>query len=175
MWNLTTNATVINDHPRLLVVDIFKRIYPMNTLIFIDILIETFPVPIQTIQYDRGSEFIANAVQNWLIALVQRTMQNVFYFSIDHKYPNLTNSLGEWILEYNDQHIHDSPNMALMEGLSGKVHKTPYREEVASQYNPHKEWLGIRDYKTDQHLTCLYSSEVDTVLHALSSTEKQGA
>ena len=156
MWNLTTNATVINDHPRLLVVDIFKRIYPMNTLIFIDILIETFPVPIQTIQYDRGSEFIANAVQNWLIALVQRTMQNVFYFSIDHKYPNLT-------------------NMALMEGLSGKVHKTPYREEVASQYNPHKEWLGIRDYKTDQHLTCLYSSEVDTVLHALSSTEKQGA
>lgn len=187
--------TAIDDHSRVLVADVFKRISAKNTLKFLEFLIEAFPVPIQTIQTDRGSEFMAEAVQKWLkencikyrpnkpgsphlngkVERVQRTMLDEFYSSINYKDPDMTNALGEWVLLYNYQRIHGSLGVTPMERLSEKLHETPYREEVASQYEPQKERLYVREYKMDQRLARLFSGEVETVSNAPSSIEKQGA
>lgn len=44
-------------------VDLYPQRTVANTLEFLEILVEAFPNPIQRIQTDRGSEFIAEKVQ----------------------------------------------------------------------------------------------------------------
>jgi transposase InsO family protein len=59
--------TAIDDCTRFRILEIYTKKNAVNTLDFIDKMIEQFPFPIQRVQTDRGTEFFAVEVQEKLM------------------------------------------------------------------------------------------------------------
>ena len=59
--------TAVDDCSRFRVLAVFPRRIGANTLLFLDLVIEEMPFPIQRIQTDRGREFFAATVQEKMI------------------------------------------------------------------------------------------------------------
>jgi transposase InsO family protein len=113
--------TAVDDCTRYKVLALFQRRIAANTLTFIDQAIEEMPFPIQRIQTDRGREFFAYKVQEYLmecgvkfrpnkprsphlngkVERAQKTDLVEFYATVDPANPRLARLLGEWQHFYN--------------------------------------------------------------------------
>ncbi len=156
--------TAIDDCTRCLVVGLFPRRTAANTLEFLEQLLEEIPFPIQRIQTDRGTEFMAAAVQerlfeyrikyrplrprsphlNGKVERVQKTVLAEFYATIDLHAPDLADELAYWQTYYTWHRPHGA--------LQGKppldrwlelTKITPYSDEVLEQFDLRKEYRRL--------------------------------
>lgn len=120
--------TAIDDCTRYQVLEIYQHRTAQNTLDFLEKVIEEMPFPIQRIQTDRGREFFAYKVQEWLlehsikfrpirphsphlngkVERAQRTDLEEFYATANLQGPGLRDKLSEWQHFYNWERIHGS-------------------------------------------------------------------
>lgn len=159
--------TAIDDCTRYKILALYKRRTALNTLDFLEQVMDRMPFPIQRIQTDRGQEFFAYEVQeklmeygikfrpikpasphlNGKVERSQRTDLDEFYSSIDIKSPKLIEELGYWEQYYNWDRPHSSlegktPNEKYME----LIQQTPLHEEVSAKYDPSKENIVVQSY-----------------------------
>lgn len=120
--------TAIDDCTRYKALALYNRRTAVNTLNFLDQVIKRMPFPIQRIQTDRGQEFFAYTVQEYLrerkikfrpikplsphlngkVERTQRTDLDEFYSSVDPKDSELQNKLMVWEKYYNQHRVHSS-------------------------------------------------------------------
>ncbi len=113
--------TAVDDYTRYKVLAIFRKRTAANTLKFIDQVIEEMPFPIQRLWTDRGTEFFAYRVQEYLaeccikfrpnkpasphfngkVERAQKTDLAEFYATIDLNSPDIHDLLAEWQHFYN--------------------------------------------------------------------------
>jgi transposase InsO family protein len=117
--------TAVDDCTRIRVLTLYKRRSAVNSLLFLEKVIEEFPFPIQRIQTDRGREFLAYAFQeklmeygikfrplkpasphlNGKVERSQRTDLEEFYPTVDLRAEDLLEQLGVWQTHYNEHRI----------------------------------------------------------------------
>lgn len=161
--------TAIDDCTRYQVVEIYSSRNAQNTLDFLEKVIEEMPFPIQRVQTDRGQEFFAYKVQEWLMAYcnkfrpirprsphlngkverAQKTDLDEFYATTSLRDPVLRDRLGEWQHYYNWERIHGSIGKTLMDRYFELMNKTPYWDEVQSRYDPAKEIYHAQSFLVD--------------------------
>jgi transposase InsO family protein len=171
-------STAIDDYSRFVVAEIYSRRTAANTLDFLDFVLDAFPVAIQRIQTDQGSEFMADKVQLWLMELhikfrpikpgsphlngkverVQRTMLTEFYSWANLKSKTLSDDMGEWLMYYNYQRIHGSLGCTPVDKLCERIYNAPTSDDVFDAFDPAKERFRDRDYEYDQLLAQLKST-----------------
>jgi transposase InsO family protein len=160
--------TAIDDCTRYRVLGLYKRRTAANTIKFIDKLIEEMPFPIQRIQTDRGTEFFAIKVQEYLMKFSikfrpvrpgaphlngkversQRTDFEEFYSTVDLKWPDLEDQLQEWQHFYNWDRPHGSlGSLSPMDKYFQVIKKTPFWNEVIANYDTKKEELQEQNYR----------------------------
>jgi transposase InsO family protein len=171
--------TAVDDCTRYKVLALFPKRTATNTLTFIDQVIEEMPFPIQRIQTDRGREFFAYKVQEYLMDIgikfrpikpasphlngkverAQKTDLIEFYATVDIKSPDLRQLLGEWQHFYNWFRPHGSlKGNTPMERYFELNEKTPFSWEVEELYDASKERLQIQNYRLDLELARLKRS-----------------
>jgi transposase InsO family protein len=160
----------IDDCSRYKVLGLYPRRTAANTIDFLERVIEEMPFPIQRIQTDRGREFFAYKVQDWLkkhrikfrpikprsphlngkVERGHKTDLLEFYATADLDDPSLHDRLDEWQHFYNWQRAHSS--------LGGKTpmdrwyelsNKIPYWDDVERNYIPDNEPTREQNYKLD--------------------------
>lgn len=161
--------TAVDDCTRYLVVEIYPRRTANNTLLFLDKVIEEMPFPIQRIQTDRGTEFMAYKVQerlmDWRIKFrpnrpgaphlngkverAQKTVLDEFYALVDMDDSELSLRLSEWQHFYNWYRKHGSIGTTPMEKLGQLYPKTPYLDEIEEFFDSDKEYLRAFSYLND--------------------------
>ena len=171
--------TAIDDFSRFVVAEIYPRRNAANTLDFLEFVLDAFPVSIQRIQTDRGSEFMADKVQFRLMELhikfrpikpgsphlngkverVQRTMLTELYSLTNLKSETLSDEMGVWLMYYNYQRIHGSLGTPPVEKLCQRIHDAPTSDDVFDAFEPAKERFRDRNYEYDQMLAQLKSAE----------------
>lgn len=168
--------TAIDDCTRYRVLSLYKRKTAKNTLDFIDKVIEEMPFPIQVVQTDRGGEFFALKVQKMLMKYsikfrpikpysphlngkVERSQQTdlqEFYATIDLEnisFEELDEELGYWQHHYNWYRPHSAlGGMTPMDKYDKLSSKTPFWDEVISQYDPSQEFIREQNYAQDRKL-----------------------
>jgi transposase InsO family protein len=170
--------TAVDDCTRYLVVEIYPRRTANNTLLFLDKVAEEMPFPIQRIQTDRGTEFMAYKVQerlmewrikfrpnrpgaphlNGKVERAQKTVLGEFYALVDLDDVELSLRLSEWQHFYNWFRKHGSIGTTPMEKLGQLYPKTPYLDEIAEFFDPDKEYLRAFSYLDDLALQKLKRS-----------------
>ncbi|KIE04088.1 Transposase, partial [Candidatus Jidaibacter acanthamoeba] len=120
--------TAIDDCTRYKILGIYKRRTSLNTVNFLECVIKHMPFPIQRIQTDRGQEFFAYLVQDYLkekkikfrpikafsphlngkVERSQRTDLDEFYTSINPNASDLPDKLKVWEEYYNKQRSHSA-------------------------------------------------------------------
>ncbi|KJV76900.1 transposase family protein [Rickettsia hoogstraalii str. RCCE3] len=113
--------TAIDDCTRYKILALYKRRTAINTVSFLEQVLERMPFPIQRIQTDRGQEFFAYIVQDYLkehkikfrpikplsphlngkVERSQKTDLDEFYSSIDIRSIELPKQLHNWEHYYN--------------------------------------------------------------------------
>jgi transposase InsO family protein len=173
--------TAIDDCTRYKVVTLYPRRTAKNTLDFLEQLRERMPFHCQRIQTDRGQEFFAYEVQEYLrkrkikfrpikpfsphlngkVERAQRTDLDEFYSSVNIKDHDLQIKLRDWEKHYNRQRPHSS--------LQGKTPWEKYKElestipclsAVQKNYIPSKEPFVMQNYKHDQRLKSIQKHNV---------------
>ncbi|WP_419778810.1 IS481 family transposase [Maridesulfovibrio sp.] len=161
----------IDDCSRYKVMGLYPRRTAANTIRFLDRVVEEMPFPIQRVQTDRGREFFAYKVQEWLkeycikfrpikpysphlngkVERGHKTDLQEFYATADLSAPDLHDKLDEWQHFYNWHRPHSS--------LGGKTpmdryyelnKKTPFSDEVVANYFPEEEPIREQHYKREQ-------------------------
>ncbi len=170
--------TAVDDCTRYQVLEIYSRRTAENTLDFLEKVVEEMPFPVQSVQTDRGREFFAYKVQEWLMAScikfrpirprsphlngkverVQRTDLEEFYALVDFSDPNLKGRLSEWQHYYNWERIHGAIHMPPIDRYFELIDKTPYWIEVENNFNPTKEKIREQSYELDSTLVKLKRS-----------------
>ena len=156
--------TAIDDYTRYRVLRLYKRRTAVDTINFIEDVLEEKPFPVQSIQTDRGAEFFAYRVQEsppeWRIKFrpnrtaaphlngkaerSQKTNKLEFYPAVDLDHPELDRLLGEWQHCYNWQRPHSAfDGKTPMDRYFDLIWQTPYREDALEGYNPEKELYRI--------------------------------
>ena len=172
--------TALDDCSRFRVLGLYPRATGKNTLLFLDRVIEEMPFPIQRIQTDRGGEFFAEDVQRRLMAefikfrpiaprsphlngKVERSQltDRVEFWSIHSaKEVGIEQRLEEWQFDYNWRRPHGSLGGATPAMRSGEMaEQIPLREVVALAYDLRNERMRYRDWKVDQAINSLRTSE----------------
>jgi len=151
--------TFVDDCTRYLVCALYPRRSAANTLDFLERVLDEIPFPIQRLQTDNGSEFLAYQVRDHLLALgikqrpirpasphlngkverVQKTVLDEFYATTALDSPSLDEDLGVWLVEYNDRRIHGSLGKTPMQCWAELNAKTPEWDNVIEQFDPKKE------------------------------------
>ena len=160
--------TAVDDCTRYRVLGLYKRRTAANTIKFIDKLIEEMPFPIQRIQTDRGTEFFAIKVQEYLMKFSikfrpfrpgaphlndkversQRTDLEEFYSTVDLKAPDLEDQLQEWQHFYNWNRPHGSNGgLTPMDKYFQISEETPFWNKVIANYETKKEELQEQSYR----------------------------
>ncbi len=108
--------TAVDDCTRYRVLAVFPRRTAASTLVFLERVIEEMPFPVQRVQTDRGREFFAMAVQQWLmdhcikfrpnrpasphlngkVERSQKTDREEFWVVTDPRIPDVELRLAEW-------------------------------------------------------------------------------
>ena len=161
--------TAVDDCTRYRVLALYKRRTAANTIKFIDKLIDEMPFPIQRIQTDRGGEFFALKVQEYLMKFSikfrpirpgaphlngrversQRTDLDEFYSSVNLKSQDLEDQLQEWQHFYNWNRPHGSlGGLSPMDKYFLLSEKTPFWDEVEELYDDIKEQYQEQNYRT---------------------------
>jgi transposase InsO family protein len=169
--------TAIDDCSRFVVADLYPRRTAANTLDFLDLVLDSFAVPVQCLQTDRGGEFLAFKVQlrlrelciklrpnrpaaphlNGKVERVQQTMWREFYSSTDLSQANVADELGAWLLYYNYQRIHGSLGTTPIERFCERAQSAPLWEDVMDAYDPTQERYHEREYAQDQRLAQVHA------------------
>jgi hypothetical protein len=137
------------------VLAIFRRRTAASTVAFLERLLEELPFPVQRVQTDRGREFFAVLVQQWLmdhgikfrpikpasphlngkVERSQKTDREEFWAVADLNSPDLELRLAEWQHYYNWDRPHGSLNGETpIERLHTKSEDTPFWDEVEAKY-----------------------------------------
>jgi transposase InsO family protein len=161
--------TAVDDCTRYRVLGLYNRRTASNTIKFIDKLIEEMPFSIQRIQTDRGTEFFAIKVQEYLkkfsikfrpirpgaphlngkVERSQRTDLDEFYSSVNLKAEDLEDQLQEWQHFYNWDRAHGSlGGLSPMDKYFLVSEKTPFWDEVEANYDDSKEQFQEQNYRT---------------------------
>ena len=171
--------TAIDDCTRYRVLRLYKRRTAVNTLDFIDCVLEEMPFPIQRFQTDRGREFFALKVQkrlmdygikfrpnkpgsphlNGKVERSQKTDKAEFYATTDLSSEDLEYQLAVWQHYYNWNRPHSAHNgKSPMEKFFDLIDETPFSDEVSSQYRSSNERVQDANYKVDLELQRLKRS-----------------
>lgn len=162
--------TAVDDCTKYQVVEIYSRRTAENTLDFLEKVIEEMPFPVQRVQTDRGREFFAYKVQEWLmgscikfrpmrprsphlngkVERAQRTDLEDFYDNVNLQDTHLRDRLSEWQHYNNWERIHGAIRMAPINRYLELKDKTPYWYEVEANYDPTKEHIGNNLMKSIQ-------------------------
>ena len=131
---------------RYLVAALYPRRTAANTLDFLEQVLDEIPFPIQRLQTDNGTEFMAYKVRDELFAMcikhrpippriphlngkverVQQTMLTEFYATTSFDSPSLENELGVWLLDYNYRRVHGSIGKTPMQRWKELNEQTPF-------------------------------------------------
>lgn len=160
----------VDDCSRYRVLGLYPRRTAANTIQFLERVVEETPFPIQRMQTDRGREFFAYKVQEWLqeycikfrpikpasphlngkVERSHKTDLQEFYATADLKDPNLQDRLFEWQHFYNWHRPHSSlGGKAPVERLHELSSKTPFQFEIDEQYEIENEPIREQNYKID--------------------------
>jgi transposase InsO family protein len=154
--------TVIDDFSRFLVAELYPRRTAAHTLDFVELVLDSYTVPVQVIQTDRGQEFMAFKVQQHLrghrikfrpirpgsphlngkVERVQRTVKEEFYSSLsvrDYGLDELNDELGSWVMFYNYQRFHSAFGETPVHRSCSRIHDAPLWGEVYEAYDEEAE------------------------------------
>lgn len=150
---------------------------------FLERIVEEMPFPIQRFQTDRGREFFATTVQNWMRA------NSIKFRPIKPRFPHLNGKversqkidltefwavtsakdskralrLAEWQHYYNWRRPNGSLNgKTPMDVFFEKIHEVPLTEDIATLYNPRKERFREADYRLDLQLQAIFQEDAGT-------------
>lgn len=162
--------TAVDDCTRYRVLAVFPRRTAASTLAFLERLLEEMPFPVQRVQTDRGREFFAESVQQWLmdhcikfrpikpasphlngkVERSQKTDREEFWATADLNSPDLELRVAEWQHYYNWDRPHGSLNgQTPIEMLHTKSENTPFWDDVEAKYDPGRERFQVAHYQTD--------------------------
>jgi len=168
--------TAVDDCSRYRVLGLYARRTAVNTLDFLDRVIEEMPFPIQRVQTDRGREFFAEKVQRRLMSLgikfrpnkprsphlngkVERSQQtdlHEFWAIVDLKAADLGSQLAEWQHFYNWDRPHGALNgKSPIDRVCDLLDSTPLSGEVFNAYDPSRERIRHPEYAIDLRLAGL--------------------
>ena len=171
--------TAVDDCSRFRVLGVFSRRSATQTLSFLERVVEEMPFAIERIQTDRGGEFFAEQVQNWLarhyikfrpipprsphlngkVERSQLTDLQEFWTRHDGREPEIALRIEEWQFEYNWRRPHGSlGGKTPIERTCERSELTPLHEAVAERYDATRERLRHRDYRIDQKLGALFAA-----------------
>lgn len=150
----------VDDCTRYRVLGLFPRRSAIHTIAFLDRVVEEMPFPIQRVQTDRGREFFALSVQQWLkrhaikfrpirpasphlngkVERSHRTDLAEFYATADLKAPDLPEQLALWQHPYNWDRPHSSlAGKTPIDRVCELAERTPLHEDVDGLYDPENE------------------------------------
>jgi len=133
----------------------------------------TFPV--QWIQTDRGKEFFAYKVQDWLmeysirfcpirpgqphlngkVERSQQTILNEFYAIADLSSKNLSDQLAEYQHYFNWDRLHGSLGKTPMDRFHELIHQPLFWDEVIEKYDDVEKRYRVQNYAQDMELSRL--------------------
>jgi transposase InsO family protein len=171
--------TAVDDCTRYMVIGLYPRRTASHTLDFLERVFEETPFPIQRFQTDRGREFFAYKVQEYLMEIgikfrpikprsphlngkverAQKIVLDEFFSTVAISSADLADQLQEWQHFYNWHRGHGSHNgKTPMDRFFEKIHQTPFRDEVEAAYDPAKEYIRDQDYRADLRVRKLINS-----------------
>ena len=163
--------TAVDDCSRFRVLGLYPRRSGKHTLAFLDRVIEEMPFPIQRVQTDRGTEFFAEKVQEWLRdnfikfrpipprsphlnGKVERSqLTDLQEFWAIRSKPSVADAeeIDYWQFDYNWRRPHGSLNgktpVERIAEVSGLI---PDRDAIAIAYDPNREPLRFSNWEADQ-------------------------
>jgi transposase InsO family protein len=165
-----------------MVAELYPRRTAAHTLDFLELVLDSFAVPVQCVQTERGSEFIALKVQIFLrqhsvkyrplrpgslylngkVERAQRTAKAEFWSSIDLDQPDLADEFGTWVMYYNYQRVHSSLGVTPIDRFCERIYDTPEWADVVETYALGKERLHERDYHQDRLIQQLKAGKPKT-------------
>lgn len=166
----------VDDCTRYRVLGLFPRRNGIHTIAFLERVVEEMPFPIQRVQTDRGREFFALSVQQWLKQAaikfrpirpasphlngkVERSHQTdlaEFYATADLKAPDLAEQLALWQHAYNWERPHSSLGGSTpIDRVCELAEQTPLHEELDNLYDPEQEPIRHPQYAVDIALRTL--------------------
>jgi transposase InsO family protein len=124
--------TLVDDCTRYLVAALYPQRTAATTLAFLDHALPQVPFPIQRLQTDNGTEFLAYKVRDRLLELrikhrpirprtphlngkgerAQTTVLDEFYATTSLDSPTLADDLEDWLTDYNYRRVHGSLGMS---------------------------------------------------------------
>ena len=164
--------TAVDDCTRYQVMEIYPARTSANTILFLEKMVEEMHFPIQSIQTDRGREFFAYKVQEWLkeycikfrpirpgaphlngkVERAQQTDLIEFWALVDFSEDHLRDQLSEYQHYYNWDRIHGSLGKTPIDRDVELSQKTPFWDAVEASYDPTKEPIRIQHYGMDVKL-----------------------
>jgi len=170
--------TAIDDCTRYQVMEIYPARTAANTILFLEKTVEEMRFPIQSIQTDRGREFFAYKVQEWLreycikfrpirpgqphlngkVERAQQTDLKEFWALIDFSEDHLGDQLAEYQHYYNWDRVHGSIGKPPIDRVVELSNQTPFWDEVEVSYDSSKEFIRMHDYGKDVKLLKLKRS-----------------
>ena len=151
--------TFVDDCTRFLLAILCPRRTAANTVLFLDHVLEHTPFPIQRLQTDNGTEFLAYKVRDRLLTLrikqrpipprtphlngkverAQKTMLDEFYATTSLDSPTLADDLEDWLDDYNYSRVHGSLGVTPVQRWSEREDEIPTWEEVEAAFDVKKE------------------------------------
>jgi transposase InsO family protein len=165
--------TCVDDCTRFLVAALYPRRSAAHTVEFLDYVLEQVPFPIQRLQTDNGTEFLAYAVRDRLFALpikhrpipprtphlngkverAQKTVLDEFYATTSLTSPTLAEDLEDWLDDDNYRRVHGSLGVAPIDRWAALEEEIPSWDDVLAAFDLKKEtnyveWLTLKRSRT---------------------------
>ncbi len=170
--------TAVDDCTRYQVMEVYPARTAANTILFLEKIVEEMHFPIQSIQTDRGREFFAYKVREWLkeycikfhpirpgaphlngkVERAQQTDLIEFWALVDFSDNHLSDRLSEYQHYYNWDRIHGSIEKTPLDKVVELSKETPFWDEVEWNYDPAKETIRVQKFAKDTILLKLKRS-----------------
>ena len=165
--------TAIDGCSRYLVAALAPRRSATAALTFLEQMFEDLPFAVQRVRTDRGTEFLAEAVQRRLMAWsvkfrpippssphlngkverAQRTVLEEFWATVDSRSPDVVDQLSLWVHHYNWHRPHEGlGGLRQIDPVCERADETPIWSEVAEAYGAMKERVQIREHAVEMTL-----------------------
>lgn len=163
--------TLVDDCTRYLVAALYPRRTAANTLAFLEDALAQVPFPIQRLQTDNGTEFLAYKVRDRLLELrikhrpirprtphlngkverAQKTVLDEFYATTSLDSLTLADDLEDWLTDYNYRRVHGSLGMSPIDRWVELEEAIPLWEAHLATFDVKKE-MDYVDQLTLQRL-----------------------
>jgi transposase InsO family protein len=157
--------TCVDDCTRYLVAALYPRRSAAHTLAFQDHVLEQMPFPIQRLQTDTGTEFLASAVRDRLFALrikhrpipprtphlngkverAHKTVLDAFYATTALASPTLADDLEDWLTDYHYRRVHGSLGVAPIDRWAALEEQIPSWDDITAAFDLTKEMNYVDD------------------------------